>query len=225
MKHDLDSCGFFLAKHCFTEPQVQQLLAITHELGRENSNYGVRNILQRVPALCAIINSSPVRRLIEPILGRTAVPVRSLYFDKNPEANWNVAWHQDTMIAVTEKFDLPGFGPWSEKAGIMHVEPPGSLLENILTMRIHLDQTDQQNGALRIIPGSHKYGRLTSAEILNHVENTSVVTCAAEAGDVLLMRPLLLHSSRKSTNPLHRRIIHIEFSSVTLPSPLQWREV
>lgn len=222
--NDIEPDGFCLLKDCFTRRQVQRLLDATHLLSNDNPAYGVRNLLHKLPALKQFVSSAAVRKLVEPVLGEDAKPVRSIYFDKTPKANWNVAWHQDTMIAVNEKFQLQGFGPWSEKSGIVHVEPPTDFLNNMLTMRIHLDKTDEHNGALRVLAGSHRHGRIPSAKILELVENNPAVTCAAEPGDVLLMRPLLLHSSRKSRNPQHRRIIHIEFSSVTLPSPLQWRE-
>jgi len=225
MISSLDRNGFCLVKNFFDAHLVRRLLDAVDELSYDNTEYGVRSLLQKTPALTEFINSPQVRALIEPVLGRTAAPVRSIYFDKNPQANWNVAWHQDTTIAVKEKFTLPGFGPWSEKSGVVHVEPPVEILQNILTMRIHLDKTGADNGALRVLPGSHQHGRIHSREILSLVENDTVVTCAAEPGDVLLIRPLLLHSSRKSRHPSHIRIIHIEFSSVTLPSPLQWREV
>ncbi|WP_455211833.1 phytanoyl-CoA dioxygenase family protein [Kaarinaea lacus] len=224
MIESLDIYGYHLVKNCFDRQQVSQLLLATHRLAIDNPAYGVRNLLQKAPELKTLVASHHVRKLIEPILGKAALPVRSIYFDKVPQANWNVAWHQDTSIAVNEKFDMPGFGPWSKKSGVVHVEPPVEILKNILTMRIHFDDTDEDNGALRVLPGSHQHGRISSREIIKIVENETPVACTAEPGDVLLMRPLLLHSSRKSRHPRHRRIIHIEFSSVTLPSPLQWHE-
>jgi ectoine hydroxylase-related dioxygenase (phytanoyl-CoA dioxygenase family) len=225
MIKSLDVTGYYLVKNCFDQRQLRQLLDVTHTLANDNTVYGVRNLLHKAPALKQFVDSPAVRNLVEPILGKTAVPVRAIYFDKNPQANWNVAWHQDTTIAVDKKIDIPGFGPWSEKSGVVHVEPPVEILKNILTMRIHLDKTAEHNGALRVLARSHQYGRIPSSEILNLAENGDIVTCSAEPGDVLLMRPLLLHSSRKSRAPSHRRVIHIEFSSVTLPSPLQWAEI
>jgi len=224
MIRSLNTNGYYLIKSCFDHQQVSQLLNATLGLAYDNPAYGVRNLLQQIPILKQYVNSTAVRELIEPIFGKPTLAVRSIYFDKVPQANWNVAWHQDTTIAVREKVDMPGFGPWSAKSGVVHVEPPVEILKNILTMRIHLDETDEDNGALRVLPGSHQHGRIASREIIKIVENETPVTCAAKPGDVLLMRPLLLHSSRKSRHPRHRRIIHIEFSSVTLPSPLQWHE-
>jgi hypothetical protein len=66
-------------------------------------------------------------------------PVRAIYFDKTPDSNWNVAWHQNLTIAVRERRDAAGFGPWSVKAGVPHVQPPVELLEHLVAVRLHLD--------------------------------------------------------------------------------------
>lgn len=219
---ELDTYGYCLVKNFIAADDLQRLLQATQALRHDNPAHGVRNLLQKAPAIKHFMASAGIRMLIETVLSTAAAPVRSIYFDKNPQANWNVAWHQDTMIAVNTKGDLPGFGPWSTKSGVVHVQPPVEILQTLVTMRIHLDDTDAHNGALRVLPGSHRRGRVPTAEIFRLFKSGAVATCTAQAGDVLLMRPLLIHSSRKSRNPNHRRIIHVEFSSVSLPSPLQW---
>lgn len=215
--------GYCLLKNAINNKTLTELLTATKTFSDTKTGYGVRNLLSESPEVKSFISSKTIRNIVEPILGELARPVRAIFFDKTPLANWNVAWHQDTTIAVNGKYDLKGFGPWSEKAGVVHVEPPASILEQLLTLRIHLDVTDDNNGALRVIPGSHRQGRILSEKILHIVENQLAIQCTAEPGDILLMRPLLLHSSRKSKMPEHRRIIHVEFSSVELPSPLQWQ--
>lgn len=158
------------------------------------------------------------------MLGPDARLVRSILFNKRPEANWQVAWHQDLSIAVREHIETPGFGPWSVKEGAPHVQPPPWVLEQMLTLRLHLDAADAGNGALWVIPGSHRLGRLPASEASAHAANHSPALCAAEAGDALLMRPLLLHASRKSTSDRPRRVIHLEFAASELPAPLSWYE-
>lgn len=190
---------------------------------RAGKAFGIRNLLNVVPFTRELANSTACRALVEPILGREARVVRGIYFDKHKDANWKVAWHQDMTIAVRERIEVEGYGPWSVKAGIHHVQPPVSVLENMLTLRIHLDRADETNGALRVIPGSHNHGRLDASQIEYWKQQTSV-TCVAAEGDALLMRPLLLHSSFSSLNPHHRRVLHFEYSSVDLPSGLKWFE-
>ena len=194
----------------------------------ERPGYGERNLIARVDAVRRLALSDPLLRIAREVLGAAAQPVRSLYFDKLPGANWNVAWHQDTSIAVRQRVALDGFGPWSVKQGVDHVEPPLEFLSTMLTLRLHLDPAGADNGALRVVPGSHAGGRLDSAALLARVEprvdQEPVQVCEAMPGDLLLMNPLLLHSSRKASRPSHRRVVHIEYSARALPAPLQWFE-
>lgn len=151
-------------------------------------------------------------------------PVRSILFDKSEERNWPVAWHQDRTIAVSSREDVEGFGPWSVKEGIPHVVPPLSILESMITLRIHLDDTPEENGALQVCPGSHRHGVLGKEDIEEWV-NKGITTIDCEAGDVLSMSPLLLHSSKRSLSPARRRILHFEYAERDrLPSALGWYE-
>lgn len=151
-------------------------------------------------------------------------PVRSILFDKTASENWPVPWHQDLTIAVAEEREIPGYGPWSHKAGSPHVQPPIALLENMVTVRVHLDETPVSNGALRVIPGSHRRGRI-DAEALRGCDKQGAVTCECRPGDVLLMSPLILHSSRRAESPARRRVIHFEYArDGDLDARLRWFE-
>jgi hypothetical protein len=67
---------------------------------RAGSTYGMRNLLDQVPAIQDLANLPVLRTLVEPVLGRDASAVKGTLFDKTPDANWKVAWHQDTTICV-----------------------------------------------------------------------------------------------------------------------------
>ena len=216
--------GYCLIKNAISSDMIEKLIQEVVPLNSELSNYGVRNLLRKMPYLKEFVSSYAIRNIIDPIVGKDAIPVRAIFFDKIPGANWNVAWHQDTTIAVEKKVEIEGYGPWSEKEGVVHVEPPESILSSMVTVRVHLDATDSSNGVLRIIPGSHLKGRIKSSEILSLVESSPIVECTSKPGDILIMNPLLVHSSRKSVRPSNRRIIHVEFSSSVLPPEIQWRE-
>ncbi len=148
--------------------------------------------------------------------------VRGILFDKTADANWKVPWHQDLTIAVQEQHDVPGFGPWSVKAGIAHVQPPMELLERMVTLRLHLDDCDAANGPLRVLPRTHKCGRLEAASIAQERESIPEIVCTALRGAALLMKPLLLHASSACKSPRHRRVVHLEWSANELPGGLQW---
>ena len=150
-------------------------------------------------------------------------PVRAIWFNKSAEANWLVAWHQDLAIAVRERVDVPGFVAWSVKEGVPHVQPPVEVLERMLTVRIHLDEANSENGALRVIGGTHRLGRLSAEQIATLREDRGETLCAAAARDALLMRPLLLHTSGRSTSDRPRRVLHIEYAGEELPGGLEWQ--
>jgi len=188
---------------------------------RKGGAYAIRRVLEVIPGLSGLATMPKIRALVEPLLGRAAFPVRSILFDKRMGANWKVPWHQDLTIAVRKKIDVTGFGPWSTKAGVVHVQPPASILENMLAVRIHLDDCGQSNGPIRVIPGSHRLGRLTTDEILR-ISAQPAVCCTVAEGGVMLMRPLLVHASSACREPRHRRVIHLEFASCPLPGGLEW---
>ncbi len=176
-----------------------------------------------MPAIGSLAASPILRALIDPTLGPNAVPVRAILFDKTPDANWKVAWHQDLTIAVKERVEVDGYGPWSEKDGIIHVQPPRDVLESMLAVRIHLDESSAGNGPLRVLPGSHRAGKLRDAEIPTWCERAMEHVCLVPRGGALLMRPLLIHASSPARTPGHRRVIHIEYANRALAAGLEWR--
>jgi hypothetical protein len=184
--------------------------------------YALRNLLALVPSVRSLACSAALRSLVEPELGPGAHCVRGLLFDKTPGANWKVAWHQDLSIAVRQRSDVPGFGPWSVKAGVQHVQPPADVLANMLTVRLHLDDCGIDNGPLQVLPGSHAAGVLSPAAVRRWCEQVRPMTCCVPAGGALLMRPLILHASSSARSPRHRRVIHLEYAAADLPGGLEW---
>jgi hypothetical protein len=219
MKSSLETEGFTLIPRVLTPSEIQHWITT---LGPVTSA-GRRGLLSH-PAVAKFARSTHILDLLRPHLPADPIPVRAIYFDKSPESNWLVAWHQDLTIAVQEKHEVPDFGPWSIKDGIPHVQPPVECLAQMLTLRLHLDDADETNGALRVLPRTHKLGRLSTSQILQQRDHTPEHLCTCKAGDALLMRPLLLHASSRATIPSHRRILHIEYAAFDLPSTLQWNE-
>jgi hypothetical protein len=183
---------------------------------------GARNVLHKSPLLRELAMGGPPAEVAATILGPEARPTKLTVFDKTPEANWKVPWHQDLIIAVAARAELPGFGPWSVKDGIPHVQPPAEVLESILAIRLHLDDTPPSNGALRVLPGSHRRGRIPEADVASLRRQCSEVVVAVHAGGALLMRPLLLHASSAAELPSRRRVLHFEYSAARLPGGLAW---
>ena len=176
----------------------------------------------RVAADGELAGSPVVQETVDAILGPTNRLVRSILFDKVPGSNWSLRWHQDRTIAVIRRVDVPGYGPWSVKAGIVSVHPPVEVLERMITVRIHLDPCTKENGALRVIPGSAASGKLGSDEVADRVARGPEIVCETPAGGALLMRPLTLHASGPTRSSGHRRILHLDFASGALGGRLQW---
>ena len=183
-----------------------------------------RRGLLALPEVASLTRSARFLDLVRPHLPSEPFPVRAIYFDKSPETNWLVSYHQDLTLALRARAEVTGFGPWSIKDGIPHVQPPVELLQQMLTVRLHLDDADESNGALRVLPGSHRLGRLSSERIRELRSEQPDFLCAVSAGDALLMRPLLLHASSRSTSTRHRRVLHIEYAAFSLPGELSWHE-
>jgi len=228
IRADLDARGFTIVEDVVPALTVAAAIAAIEQADasaarrRQGATYAVRNLLQSVPAMRDIAEHGEVQRLVSEVLGPGAICSRAILFDKNPNANWAVPWHQDTTIAVRQRLDAPGFGPWSIKAGVHHVQPPASVLDGMLTVRVHLDDCGEDNAPLRVIPGTHRRGML-DADLLEHVHRSGpAVTCTVRASGALLMRPLLLHASSPANAPGHRRMVHLEWSTTPLPHGLEW---
>jgi ectoine hydroxylase-related dioxygenase (phytanoyl-CoA dioxygenase family) len=155
-------------------------------------------------------------------LGSSCRPVRAILFDKSVGANWALSWHQDRTIAVVERAETPGFGPWTVKAGIHHVEPPIELLERMLTLRLHLDHVDSDNAPLLIAPGSHRYGRVAENHIACTIERCGIHACLADRGDLWAYSTLILHASEAARRPRRRRVLQVDYSAADLPAGLQF---
>jgi hypothetical protein len=214
----LERDGFGIADCVITEERRMSLIrcfeeesiALGHRRGLELAS--VRELALELLAVPLVVG----------LVGDDATAVRAILFDKSARANWPVAFHQDSTVPVERRVEAAGFQAWSVKDGVVNVRPPARVLESMLTVRVDLDGSDSGNGALRVIPGSHRGGFLSQDDVERAVASHAAVTCKVPAGGALLMRPLLLHGSRRQTQERHRRIVHVELASEALPGPLEW---
>lgn len=155
------------------------------------------------------------------ILPPEAVAIQAIAFDKTPGTNWKVTWHQDLMFPFDHPVAAPGYDLPSVKAGIAYARPPREVLDELLAVRLHLDDCDATNGPLRVATGSHRHGIMRGADIPEELSRHEEATCLAATGEALLMKPLLLHASSPATAPKHRRVLHYVFHSGH-PMPETW---
>lgn len=155
--------------------------------------------------------------------GPATRPVRVLLFNKRPGSNWALGLHQDRTIAVSERRDVDGFGPWSIKNGQPHVQPPQCIIERMLTLRIHLDDAGADGAPLLILPGSHRLGRLSEAGIKAAANKNGVVACLARRGDVWTYATAIVHGSEAfRASQGQRRVLQVDYCADSLPGGLDW---
>jgi len=228
-----DRMGFAIVDRVLSFDQVAELIEVTRlgsapgkagVLDRGGEVYGVRDLIWRIPEIRHLAQSPELLEIAQAILGPGAFAVRGLFFDKTLSTNWNLPWHQDLTIAVRARRDVCGFGGWTKKAGIPHVQAPADLLARMVTIRVHLDDCGRESGPLRVLPASHSAGRLDATGVMSWSGRAGerAVDCLVPAGGAVVMRPLLLHASAAGSRPGHRRVIHLEYAAEGLPGGLEW---
>lgn len=228
-KYNLRQHGFTMLPLVFTADEIkaiEQCITLADNSGmnfRKTADlFAIRRFFGEVPEVLPLVMNDRLKAVVCKLFGSDYFVVKSIYFDKPGNSNWFVAYHQDLTIAVKEKQPTDGYTKWTVKQGQYAVQPPLEVLENIYTVRIHLDDTDADNGALKVIAALHNKGIYRPENI--DWENECEHICEVPAGGVMIMKPLLLHASNRTINNNNRRVIHIEFSSLTLPDELQWAE-
>lgn len=226
--------GFATVEAVFSPAEAQALVADLESAlastladdpairGGEGTVYAARNVLRLWPPTADVWRRPPLPGLLAAALGPDFGLVRALYFDKPPGNSWALPWHKDLTVAVkNNRLGGARFSRPTRKAGVPHAEAPACVLEAMLTARLHLDDVGDDNGPLKVVPGSHRTGKAM------RLEDAPVATLHARAGDVLLIRPLVAHCSNRSHDDTarHRRILHLEFAGVReLPDGYQWHD-
>jgi ectoine hydroxylase-related dioxygenase (phytanoyl-CoA dioxygenase family) len=208
--------GFAVIPEILTPKEVDELLDEFGRVDLPHSRAGVRHAM-KIPTVATVARAARLMEIVQETLGRNAFPFRATLFDKSPTANWLVVWHQDTALPLQERREVPGWGPWSVKDGVIYAHAPERAMSQVLALRLHLDDSTAENGPLRVLPGTHTLGVLTDEALHDLSTRIVAVDCVVPRGGVLAMRPLIVHASSKSQSDAPRRVLHIEYaaSSVT----------
>lgn len=196
---------------------------ISSELTQVPSNgIGCRRLLD-FPWCKELAQTIRQHHVITKALPSDPVAVQCTYFEKSQDQNWLVPIHQDLSIPVREKVDHTSLFGWSEKDDSVFVQPPEMVLRELVAVRLHIDECGVDDGPLRVVPGSHKAGRLSNETALTVRDNLGEVVCTVAKGGALLLKPLLLHASSKAVGSSRRRVLHLVFGPRLLPFGLQWQ--
>jgi ectoine hydroxylase-related dioxygenase (phytanoyl-CoA dioxygenase family) len=221
--------GFTVIDSIYTADQVELMLKAISQVDtsrptfrKTDDLFAIRQFLKEIPEVFSLVFNDKLKSVIKDIFGSTYFVTKSIYFDKPEQSNWFVAYHQDLTISVDKKKDFPAYGPWTAKQNQFAVQPPLDILEDNFTIRIHLDDTDEYNGALKVIPQSHLKGVYRPETI--DWSNEKEIVCNVRRGGIMIMKPLLLHASNRTTNNNKRRVLHIEFSNRILADGIEWSE-
>ena len=207
--------GFAIIPGILEPKEVDGLLDVFRSVDLPRSRAGVRHAM-RLPAVTALAQDTRLMEIARETLGGAAFPFRATLFDKSPTANWLVVWHQDTALPLQERREAPGWGPWSVKDGVIYAHAPENALNQVLALRVHLDDSTAENGPLRVLPGTHTLGVLTDEALHDLSTQIAAVDCVVPQGGVLAMRPLIVHASSKSQVENPRRVLHIEYAASPL---------
>lgn len=219
MRDALNRDGAVLAPALLSDAEIETLRALADAV--VSGRPGAR--LRGHPALARVLSlEGPVGALAARLASDKARPVRAVMFDKTPDANWIVAWHQDRVIPVRERREVEGFGPWSTKDGVLHVAPPFDVLARMLTVRVHLDPVDASNAPLRVALGSHRLGRVSAETAAREAEALPQLVCLAQTGDVWAYVTPILHASDRADPPRRRRVLQVDYADFDLPGGLEW---
>ena len=203
--------GYAVIPGAFLQEESDQLLKELKGASLPHSRAGLRHAM-RIPAVAQMARGAALLEIAREILGEGAFPYRATLFDKSATANWLVVWHQDIALPLKERREMTDWGPWSVKDSVQYAHAPASALEQVVALRIHLDDSTSENGPLRVLPSTHTLGVLTDKEIRDLSRRVVETECLVPRGGLLAMRPLIVHASSKAQNEEPRRVLHIEYS-------------
>jgi ectoine hydroxylase-related dioxygenase (phytanoyl-CoA dioxygenase family) len=198
LKQQFERDGYLLGIPILSREEV---IAVNEQYQRLKDSTQIRSAKGRItnqhlldPAFYALATRKEVLDLVEVAVGPDILLISSGFFDKPPgSGNEFVAWHQDTMY-------------WG-------LEPPLAV-----TVWIALDDSDVENGCMRVIPGTHHSGLLPHSKskqpgnVLAHdqeipseyLDASKAVDFILRAGQASLHHGELVHGSNPNRSNRRR---------------------
>ena len=226
-KAALEENGFSIIENFYSEKERLEILSLLElETSKDYSStknlFAIRQVIKQIPKLKQVLFNTKFKKLISELNEGKYFLTKAIFFDKPKNSNWFVPFHQDLSISVKEKYDIDEYINWTHKKNQYGVQAPIKILEDTITIRIHLDDTNKENGALKVIPKSHLNGIIRKNSVHWNIENEHIGE--VKTNGIMLMKPLLLHASNRTMNGNQRRVIHLELNKHELAKPLKWLE-
>ncbi len=190
----------------------------SHEGARRHRGqlFAARNLGRLWPGLRELVALVETRLDMHELAGQSMLRLsRALFFDKPIPSGWSLPWHRDTNVAIDS---ASTHARTFNRAGVPHIQAGEDVLAQMVSVRVHLDPQGEDNGALEVLAGTHRTQEDQGA-VPQVVE--------ADAGSVLVFRPLLLHRSGSSSSASsRRRVVHLEYAGTDNPGQgCAWRTV
>jgi ectoine hydroxylase-related dioxygenase (phytanoyl-CoA dioxygenase family) len=206
-----NASGFEVVPSVLARTEIARIAEAFQSESIVRSRAGARHLMHH-PVVKRLAHDPRLVAIASRFVVSAAIPFRATLFDKSPDNNWLVVWHQDTALPLRERRDVSGWGLWSVKAGIAYAHAPAAALSRVIALRVHIDDSGPDNGPLRVLPGTHTRGVMTDAEVAELARDVEAVDCVSPAGGVVAMRPLVVHASSKANADQRRRVLHIEYA-------------
>ncbi len=124
------AAGFAVSPDVLQSAEIAGITNALRALPLDRSRAGARHLMKH-DVVADVARDARMLAFARQFVGPSAVPFRATLFDKSPQSNWLVVWHQDTALPLREQRDVPGWGPWSTKAGIVYAHAPAGALSRV----------------------------------------------------------------------------------------------
>ena len=222
--HELQLFGFAEISTLVDSQTLDQMIAAL-KVSQQNTTSGCAGIcnLLDIPCAAELASSGAVRMVAEAVLGSKCFAVGGTFSDEGPDGKGG--WHQDTLIAVRERREAPGFDEWSEQSGIHYVRPPSEVLQRMISIRLNLNACGEKSGLFQMLSASHRQGVLTSEEIQKKaaMDEHFAITGPVVRGGMLAFKPLLIHTSTPVSPTAFPQTLQLDFAGDPLPHGMNWR--
>lgn len=95
----LEQQGFEIVPDCLQLSDVDAVTVVLDHAPLHRSRAGMRNVLQ-VEAVHRMALEPSILKFARSDLGQQALPFRATLFDKSPDSNWLIVWHQDSVAVA-----------------------------------------------------------------------------------------------------------------------------